>query len=327
MIDDYRKKREKGNSLTCIPKSYVVVDIETTGLDSRFDDIIEVGALKVNNFNIVEEFQTLIQPPSFEEMNDEGEFEKFYVSDFITELTGITNEMLENAPKIDQVIPGFIDFIGGDILVGHNIHFDLNFLYDISINELNHRLNNDFMDLLKISRRVFPELKNHKLSTVAEHLKVNTDGSHRSLKDCSITHWCTVATYDHLTRNSIGLEEMFKRVRNRAGRSKLDLTKIEATTDEINPDNIFCGQNITFTGTLERMKRSDAAQLVADMGGKCQNGVTKKTNFLILGNLEYSVNVKGNKSTKLKKAEDLILKGQELRILSENVFYDMLEID
>ncbi len=110
--------------------------------------------MKVSNFNIIEEFQTLIQPPYYEEVNGEGENEKYFVSDFITELTGITNEMLENASTIDQVMPGFIDFIGGDILVGHNIHFDLNFLYDITINELNHKLNNDFMDLLRISRRV-----------------------------------------------------------------------------------------------------------------------------------------------------------------------------
>ncbi|PTJ09351.1 BRCT domain-containing protein, partial [Staphylococcus simulans] len=80
------------------------------------------------------------------------------------------------------------------------------------------------------------------------------------------------------------------------------------------------------TGKLEYMTRKEAMQTIADIGGINANGVTKKTNYLILGNFDYSTNVKGNKSAKLRKAEKYILEGQDLQILSENVFYDLISI-
>lgn len=74
------------------------------------------------------------------------------------------------------------------------------------------------------------------------------------------------------------------------------------------------------------MTRKEAMQTIADIGGINANGVTKKTNYLILGNFDYTTNVKGNKSTKLRKAEKYILEGQDLQILSENAFYDLINI-
>ena len=82
-----------------------------------------------------------------------------------------------------------------------------------------------------------------------------------------------------------------------------------------------------FTGTLERMQRKDAMQLVVNLGGSCGDSVTAKTNFLILGNNDYCTTIKDGKSTKQKKAEALILKGNDLQIISETTFYDMISED
>ena len=79
-----------------------------------------------------------------------------------------------------------------------------------------------------------------------------------------------------------------------------------------------------FTGTLEKMSRKDAMQLVVDFGGSVGDNVTKKTNYLILGNNDFCQSIKDGKSNKQKKAEDLILKGHDIEILSENVFYDLV---
>ena len=112
----------KGNSIIAFPKDYVVVDIETTGLSPEWDDIIEIGAIRYSNDVEVDRFQSLVQPEPYAD----GTF----VDDFITELTGITNAMLAQAPKTDEVIKEFADYLGNDVLIGYNVGFDINFLYD-----------------------------------------------------------------------------------------------------------------------------------------------------------------------------------------------------
>ncbi|NLO49067.1 MAG: exonuclease, partial [Clostridiales bacterium] len=85
------------------------------------------------------------------------------------------------------------------------------------------------------------------------------------------------------------------------------------------------GKICVFTGTLEKMVRKEAMQAVVDFGGTCGDNVTSKTNYLILGNFDYCKSIKDGKSRKHKKAEKLILQGQDISIISENVFYDLLE--
>ena len=106
--------------------------------------------------------------------------------------------------------------------------------------------------------------------------------------------------------------------------AKADLRSIKGDSTKFSIDHPFYNHHCAFTGKLERFARKDAAQLVANIGGYCDNRVTRHTNFLIVGDLEYSNNIKDGKSTKLKKAEQLILNGQDLQIITESVFYDML---
>ena len=147
-------REQKGKSLIDIPNNYVVFDIETTGLDPEFDEIIEIGAVKIKDGIKIDTFNSLIKP-------------EYEIDEFITELTGITNGMVENAPSIDEVLPKFMDFIRDYIIIGHNVNFDINFIY-VNLEELNiPPITNDFVDTLRISRRLIPELKHHKLSDLA----------------------------------------------------------------------------------------------------------------------------------------------------------------
>ena len=100
---------------------YICLDLETTGLNPKTDKIIEIGAVKVRNGIIIDSFETFVAP--------ERKLEKR-----ITELTGITDEMLENAPAKEEVIPRFLEFAGEDILLGHSVLFDYSFINRAAVN-------------------------------------------------------------------------------------------------------------------------------------------------------------------------------------------------
>ncbi len=153
--------------------SYVVFDIETTGLSAINDMITEIGALKIVDGDIVDSYSQLINPER-------------PIPEFITKLTGITDEMVKDKPTIKDVIGDFYEFIDNSILVAHNSTFDIGFIRE-KIKLIDVELNNPVIDTLELSRAVFSELKNHKLNTLAKHLSVNLDNHHRAVDDAKAT--------------------------------------------------------------------------------------------------------------------------------------------
>lgn len=307
-----RIKRDlKGNSLITFPDNYCIIDIETTGLSPAYDHIIEISALKISSNNIIDSYSSLIKPPVYESQ---------YVDSYIEELTGITNEMLETAPAIEDVLPCFIDFIGDNILVGHNIHFDINFIYDNCITYLNKPLSNDFIDTMRIFKRLHKDLDHHRLSDLAALYNIDYSNAHRSFADCEITHNCFLKLQEEIL-NQYGALNNFTQQAKYGTRSK-DVISSVTSFDETNP---FYNKVIVFTGVLEKMTRKEAMQLVADLGGINADGVTAKTNYLVLGNNDYCSTIKDGKSTKQKKAEQLKIKGKDIEIIPENVFYDLIQ--
>ena len=234
--------REKGKSLTIIPQNYTIIDIETTGLDPQFDEIIEIAALKIQDGSIVAEFSSLVKPSGYYIDLDDGDDVYGYVSEFITDLTGITNDMLGTAPSIKDVAPKFTNFIKDDVLVGHNINFDVNFLYDTLLEDLNYKFNNDFVDLMRLGRKIYPEFKNHKLNTIAKNLGVNTLNSHRALIDCNITFECFFKLSEYVSNNSIDLDDLFRK----KGKS-LDLKSLQSNHSDFDKDHSLYDKFCTFT--------------------------------------------------------------------------------
>lgn len=297
-----RPKREhKGASLLTFPDTYVVIDIETTGLDPRFDEIIELAGIKYANEVEVGRFQTLVNAE---------------VDDFITELTGITSEMLKDAPAIEAALPRFLEFIGSSPVVGHNVNFDINFIYDYAEYLGLSVFSNDFVDTLRISRKLYKDLENHKLSTLVDHLGVGDTVEHRALSDCISTQQCFAKMKDYANQiggipQSISFNALAKH--------------ITAETTDFNEDSPIFGMSFAFTGRLERMTRKEAMQAVANAGGICCDGVTAATNYLVLGINDYCKAAKGAKSAKQKKAEKMQRAGAAIVTISEDVFYDMLE--
>ena len=167
----------KDVSLEAYPSNYVVVDIETTGLSPANSEIIEISAIKVRDGKNIAEFSKLIKP-------------KGYVSSFITSLTGITREMLVDACDLGETLAEFDAFCGNDVILGHNVKFDIRFL-DANMRRLFDKpFENDYIDTLRIARKSLPELKSHKLGVLAEYYGCKTKGMHRALKDCQVTDIC-----------------------------------------------------------------------------------------------------------------------------------------
>lgn len=165
----------KGKSLIANLDNYTVVDIETTSLDSRDGEILEISALKVRNKKVVEEFSKLIRVSE--------------VGAFTTHLTGITDEeMREHGEDINLVLTEFLAFLGDDIIVGHNVNFDINFIYDNLKDKLGLYLTNDYVDTLRLSRLLLTNLPHHRLDDLINYFNLETRSEHRALNDCLLTN-------------------------------------------------------------------------------------------------------------------------------------------
>ena len=166
----------KGHSLIKKLDNYTVLDIETTSLDSLNGEILEISAIKVKNKKEQERFSQIIKT-------------RENIGYFTTKLTGITNEMvLKEGQELTEVLHNFKNFLGEDIIVGHNVNFDINFIYDSMKENIDEYLTNDFVDTLRISKKVLPNLKHHKLDTLIEYFNLTKRNEHRALNDCVLTN-------------------------------------------------------------------------------------------------------------------------------------------
>lgn len=313
-------REKKGKSIVALPDCYTVIDTETTGLDYEFCEIIEIAAVRVRNGVVVDRFSSLVKPEGHYFYDANGNLCVGYVDAFITSLTGITDEMLQTAPNPPDIIPAFVSFLSNDILIGHNVNFDVNFLYDLC-EKLGIEFSNDFIDTMRIARKLLPELPHHRLKDLTEYFGVTNQNEHRSLGDCMATN----AIYDLMKRrilSNIGEDAFVGLFKRHWGTKSSDVVATITDFDDTNP---FYQKNVVFTGALSSMQRKDAMQIIANLGGINADGVTKKTNFLVIGNEEFVSSVKNGKTNKMKKAEAYILKGADLQVISEDVFLSMIE--
>ena len=154
-------------------KDYVCFDLETTGF-GKTAEIIEIGAIKVRDGTTVDKFSELVKPTN-------------RISGAVTALTGISQNDVADARNISEVLPDFLEFIGNDILVGHNIaSFDMKFLYRDFEKYMGLILPNDFVDTLRLAKIVFPDWKHRRLGDLANYYGISTAGAHRALTDCKM---------------------------------------------------------------------------------------------------------------------------------------------
>lgn len=171
-------KSHKGKRFVKYVPDYVVFDLETTGVDVIKDDIIEISAVKVLGGKVADTFSTLVNP---------GRPIPYYA----TQVNGITDEMVEDAPDIREALADFLAFAGDAVLVGHNIQsFDLNFVSNAAEGLFGKTVENDYIDTLYMARSCLPELSHHKLVDVASYFHISAEGAHRALNDCIMNQKC-----------------------------------------------------------------------------------------------------------------------------------------
>lgn len=154
--------------------SYVVVDLEMTGLRAKIDRILEIGAVKVENNCIVADFHKLVNP-------------KMDIPKKIIELTGITNEMAQKGCDSGKAVEGFLEFSRDLPLIGHNLIFDYSFIKQYAINhEIG--LEKEGVDTLKLARKFLPELEKKTLDYLCNHLQIQRKQNHRALEDAEATN-------------------------------------------------------------------------------------------------------------------------------------------
>ena len=168
--------------------SYVCIDLETTGLQPKTDKIIEIGAVRVENNVIKEQWETFVNPGR-------------PLEERITELTGIHDAQLADAPAIEEVLPKLLSFIGDHILLGHSVTFDYSFVKKAAVD---HRMSfeKEGIDTLKIARKYLQDLESRSLSYLCGYYGIRHN-AHRALHDAR----ATVELYRKLTEQFYEIEE------------------------------------------------------------------------------------------------------------------------
>jgi len=270
--------------------TYVIFDIETTGLSIINNKIIEIAGVKMQDGKEIDRFATFINP-----------HEKIPYN--IQQLTNITDEMVHNAPELADMLPKFVEFISDSILVAHNARFDMGFI-QANLKQLGlPEVQNAALDTLELARLLFPEMKNHRLNTLADKFKVSLDNHHRAIDD------------------SIALGHVLFNLLNEAG---------ERGINELTRLNDFVGSNLKTSRPFH-------------CGIYARNAVGKKNLFKLisLSHTQYFHRVACIPKSKLEELREglLIISGCEKgefyeTVLNKSVeeaesvaaFYDVLEI-
>lgn len=163
---------KQGNKRMTFETDYTVFDLETTGVSTVKDEVVEISALRVRDREVVEEFSMLVNPG-------------IPIPMAASAVNGIYDSMVASAPPFDVALKVFADFIGDDVLVGHNIsRFDMKFLWRDAVKYWGKMIGNDYADTLMLAWRHLPKLPKYTLSDLASYYGIDTAGAHRALADC-----------------------------------------------------------------------------------------------------------------------------------------------
>ena len=302
--------------------NFIALDFETANVERS--SVCEIGLSFVENGKIVDTRSWLVKPK-----------DNLY-DDFNIWIHGITPEDTENSPEFDVIWKEIFPLIHGKFLIAHNAAFDMYVLRDV----LN-LYGLEYPDIktycsYTLSKRVFQGLYSYNLQAVCDHLNISINDRHRASGDAyACAEICLKCFQEGQITDFEQLAEkyrmkpgvMISKDRNYTGpysirkdKEVLDARQISGDISKHNPDSLFYEKYIVFTGTLSSMERKQAMQIVADIGGIPENGITQKTNFLVVGQQNFKVVGESGLSGKQKKAYELLQKGQDIEIMSEQDF-------
>lgn len=280
---------------------FVTIDVETSNAD--MSTICQIGIVSYENGSIVDEWSSLIDPED-------------YFDDMNVSIHGIEEKDVENAPVFKEVYETVKQKLQNKTCVSHT-HFDRVSL-DKAIRKSGlSSFDLKWLDSAKVARRAWNEFasKGYGLSNVCQ--KIGFEFKHHdALEDAKA---CGAIILAAASETGLDLDGLITRI----GQPIDGIAYSDKINQDGNPDGILYGQSLVFTGSLA-IPRKDAAALAAQIGCNVTSGVNKKTDYLVVGDQDVSRLAGKAKSSKHIKAEQLILKGQEIRILKETDFKDLV---
>lgn len=266
---------------------FVVFDLETTGLDCGANEIIEIGAVRVENGEITAEYSQLVKP-------------KNAIDPEATAVNHISADMVANQPMIYEVLPSFLTFVGDDVLAAHNVRFDYGFLAQACMRN-KFRVPEMLFDTMALTR-YYPEAGSKKLIALAEAAGIEIEIAHRALSDARMTAKLILATN----------QKQNKKFAN-ASRCSEEVEII---------DHSFSGLRFCVTGEIPGYERADIERIIKQHDGRMTGAVSGKTDYLILGTHEgYAPDYISGKQ---QKAIELINDGGKIQIINSDQFFAMV---
>ena len=247
---------------------FVAFDLETTGLSSREDTIIEIGAVRMKGGQELARFQTFVDPGRMLERK-------------IVDLTGITDDMLVGAPKIEEVLPQFLEFVGDSPLIAHNADFDTGFIREAAKRQ-GLKFTSTSVDTLILSQNLLPQLNKFKLNIVAEALDLPEFNHHRAADDavtCGLVFWNLVPRLDEMGIRSLGqinpaMPQLRSksRIDNRHARHIILFAKNQVGLRNLY--HLISDSNLTYFKRVPRIPKSELLQLREGLivGSACEAG-------------------------------------------------------
>jgi DNA polymerase-3 subunit epsilon len=301
---------------------FVAIDFETA--NERRDSACAVAIAVVSDSTPLRTKSWLIRP-------EPSEFAGFNVM-----LHGITEAHVAEAPTFPEIWSELKLYIGDKLVIAHNASFDMSVLRHLfgkySIDHPPIR----YYCTRTLSRAAYPGMISYTLELMAERLRISYMHPHDPACDAAAAaelalHCCNQlgapSIEAYFEASSITCGQLFPggyRSWRHPTSSGVHPRDLKPDSDDLDPSHPFYGKTIVFTGALDGMPRSWAMQRVVNAGGECGLSVTKKTDFLIVGQQDFRKFRGGNKSSKMRKAEDLLSKGVEIEILPEPEFMRML---
>lgn len=207
-------------------ESYVVFDIETTGLSSRNDKITEIGAVKIVDGTIVDRFSQLINPEK-------------EIPQVVVELTGISNAKVENEPTIEEVIPKFYEFSKDSVLVAHNAKFDISFIRREYANN-NLEFKHPILDTLVLARALMTDMKRFNLGTLCKNLGISLVGAHRAVNDAEATAAMFIKLIERFKRDKeFNFDNLNQEIINIDSKRLFESSLLLIAKDEVGLKNLY----------------------------------------------------------------------------------------
>lgn len=303
---------------------FIALDFETA--NSNRHSACSIGVVKVEDFKVVSKKSFLIKPKDnyFDWRN--------------TEIHGINYEMVKDEPEFDIIYDNLKDDFEKYPIIAHNASFDISVLrrtldlynipYPTTLYSCTYQL----------SKKVYKNLLSYKLNSICDFLKIDLI-HHDALSDANA---CAEIAINIFKKHSVFEFEQIRDEFNLNVGELLQNTYKPSTiisksitssindlefVDKSDPENQFFNKNVVFTGTLVSMPRKEAQIKVLEIGGKCQKSVTSITNFVVVGEQDYHRYGQGHKSSKIKKAEKILLNGSDIELISENQFLEMIDFN